>query len=162
MNHGKTGGLISSWVKESSVQSVPCLPSHDKLIGSKNPCHVGGLVRRQFLLLTCTDGRRRERWMKKSGSDAFSASISPRRPLIPKFIATPENLQALSDWFQEIGVKQYSLLTYNPTRAHKAESIGKKMNPRLPTQMLTSTELEGWRQLFTEYYLDVSEYPLGG
>jgi len=44
----------------------------------------------------------------------------------------------------------------------KAESIGKKMNPRLPTQMLTSTELEGWRQLFTEYYLDVSEYPLGG
>lgn len=40
--------------------------------------------------------------------------------------------------------------------------FGKKMDPRLPTQMLTSTELEGWRQLLTEYYLDVSEYPLGG
>jgi len=100
--------------------------------------------------------------MKKNGSDTFSASISPGRLVIPKFTATPENLRALPDWFQEMGVKQYSLLPYNPTWAHKAESIGKKMDPRLSTQMLASKELEGWRQLFTEHYLGVSEYPLGG
>jgi len=103
-----------------------------------------------------------ERWMKKNGSDTFSASISPGRLVIPKFTATPENLRALPDWFQEMGVKQYSLLPYNPTWAHKAESIGKKMDPRLSTQMLASKELEGWRQLFTEHPLGVSEYPLGG
>lgn len=92
---------------------------------------------------------------------AKPSSILPRIPLNPKFIATPENLQALLDWFQAIGVKQNSLLPYNPAWAHKAESIGKKMNPRLPTQMLTPTELERWRQLFMEHHLGVSEYPLG-
>jgi hypothetical protein len=44
MNHGKAGGLSTSWVEEPSFQSVPCLPSHNKLIGSENPCQDGGLV----------------------------------------------------------------------------------------------------------------------
>ena len=57
MSHGKAGGLSTSWVEEPSFQSVPCLPSHNKLIGSENPCHDGGLVGRQFLLLPCMDGR---------------------------------------------------------------------------------------------------------
>ena len=57
MNHGKAGGLSTSWVEEPLFQSVPCLPSHNKLIGSENPCHDGGLVGRQFLLLPCLDGK---------------------------------------------------------------------------------------------------------
>jgi pyruvate formate lyase activating enzyme len=76
------------------------------------------------------------------------SSVLPRIPLIPEFTATQENLQALSVWFQEIGVRQCSLLPYNPTWAHKAESLGKKMDSRLSTRMLTQTELKRWRNFF--------------
>jgi pyruvate formate lyase activating enzyme len=81
------------------------------------------------------------------------SSVLPRIPLIPEFTATQENLQALSVWFQEIGVRQCSLLPYNPTWAHKAESLGRKMNSRLSTKMLMQTELERWRNLFKRYDL---------
>jgi transposase len=57
VSHGKAGGLSTSWVEEPSFQSVPCLPSHNKLIGSENPCQDGGLVGRQFLLLSCVGWR---------------------------------------------------------------------------------------------------------
>jgi len=81
------------------------------------------------------------------------SSVLPRIPLIPEVTATQENLQALSDWFQEIRVRQCSLLPYNPTWAHKAESLGRKMDARLPIQMFTPAELNRWKNFFQRYDL---------
>jgi pyruvate formate lyase activating enzyme len=82
-----------------------------------------------------------------------ASGVLPRIPLIPEVTATQENLEALSDWFQEIGVRQCSLLPYNPIWAHKAESLGKKMNSKLSTKMPMQTELETWRNLFKRHDL---------
>lgn len=71
-----------------------------------------------------------------------------RIPLIPGFTATLENLQALSQLLQELGVKRCSLLPYNPTWFHKAESIGKHVDARISTHFLTSEELAACRKIF--------------
>jgi pyruvate formate lyase activating enzyme len=71
-----------------------------------------------------------------------------RIPLIPGFTATSENLQALSQLLQELGVKRCSLLPYNPTWFHKAESIGKHVDARISAHFLTSEELAACRKIF--------------
>ncbi len=71
-----------------------------------------------------------------------------RIPLIPGFTATLENLQALSQLLQELGAKRCSLLPYNPTWFHKAESIGKQVDPKISTRFLTSEELAACRKIF--------------
>jgi hypothetical protein len=46
----KAGGRTSSWAKSPNFSVFPASCSPDKLIGSKNPCHGGGLVGRHILL----------------------------------------------------------------------------------------------------------------
>ena len=56
MNHGikekemrGAGGRTSSWAKSPSFSVFPASPSPNKLIGSSNPGHDGGLVGRLIL-----------------------------------------------------------------------------------------------------------------
>ncbi|MCL4503296.1 MAG: glycyl-radical enzyme activating protein [Deltaproteobacteria bacterium] len=75
-------------------------------------------------------------------------AVLPRIPLIPGFTATRENLTALSRRFRELGVKQFSLLPYNPTWVHKAASLGKSVDPRLSSHLMTAEELAACREIF--------------
>lgn len=74
--------------------------------------------------------------------------VLPRIPLIPEFTATLENLQALSQLLQKLGVKRCALLPYNPTWFHKAESIGKPVDAGISTHFLTTAELAACRTIF--------------
>ncbi|MCL4500638.1 MAG: glycyl-radical enzyme activating protein [Deltaproteobacteria bacterium] len=76
------------------------------------------------------------------------AAVLPRIPLIPGFTATRDNLTALSRRFRELGVKQCCLLPYNPTWVHKAASLGKPVDPRLSTHLMTAEELAACREIF--------------
>ena len=77
------------------------------------------------------------------------SKVLPRIPLIPGFTATTENLTALSRLLQEVGATRCGLLPYNPTWFHKAESLGKKVDARMPARMLTPDELRACRELFS-------------
>ena len=72
----------------------------------------------------------------------------PRIPLIPGFTATPENLEAISRRFQELGVRKCALLPYNPTWPHKAARIGKLLDPRLSPHLMTPAALAGCQEIF--------------
>ncbi|MBU1598698.1 glycyl-radical enzyme activating protein [bacterium] len=52
--------------------------------------------------------------------------VMPRIPLIPKFTASKENLEAISNLLKENCVKRYSFLPYNPFGSAKLENLGKK------------------------------------
>jgi pyruvate formate lyase activating enzyme len=74
--------------------------------------------------------------------------VLPRIPLVPGFTATLKNLQALSHLLRELGVHRCSLLPYNPTWFHKAESIGKSVDSRMSPDFLTPEELATYRKIF--------------
>jgi pyruvate formate lyase activating enzyme len=76
-------------------------------------------------------------------------AVLPRIPLIPAFTASSGNLEALANLFQGLGVQRCSLLPYNPTWFHKAESIDKSVEARLSPQMLTAAEIACCRELFS-------------
>ena len=76
-------------------------------------------------------------------------AVLPRIPLIPGFTASSRNLKALANLFQGLGVQRCSLLPYNPTWLHKAESIGKSIEARLSTRMLTAAEIAACQKFFS-------------
>ncbi len=104
------------------------------------------------------DGRKHRQYTGQDNSLIFAnlrnllqenpESVLPRIPLIPGFTATLENLQALSHLLRELGVHKCSLLPYNPTWFHKAESIGKHVDVRMSTAFLTPEELATCRKIF--------------
>ena len=73
----------------------------------------------------------------------------PRIPLIPGFTATRENLEAISHRFRDLGVRKCSLLPYNPTWFHKAAALGKPIDPRLSSHLMTPEELAACREIFS-------------
>lgn len=75
--------------------------------------------------------------------------LLPRTPLIPYFTATTENLKAISELYQRLGIKRCSLLSYNPTWFSKAESIGKKVSPELSKHFTNSEEEKKLRKIFS-------------
>lgn len=108
--------------------------------------------------LKLADGKKHREYTGQDNSLIFAnlpslLAENPQRvllriPLIPGFTATLENLQALSQLLQELGAKRCSLLPYNPTWFHKAESIGKHVDARICTHFLTSEELAACRKIF--------------
>jgi pyruvate formate lyase activating enzyme len=85
--------------------------------------------------------------------EAEPSKVLPRIPLIPGITATTENLTALSRLLREAGASRCALLPYNPTWFHKAESLGKKVDGRMPDRMLTPGELRACRELFSWAHL---------
>lgn len=59
-----------------------------------------------------------------SDSEKLGYSFLPRIPLIPGITDTPENLEAIANFFTEIGVTRTELLPYNPTWYSKANKLG--------------------------------------
>ncbi|MFZ5993854.1 MAG: glycyl-radical enzyme activating protein [Thermodesulfobacteriota bacterium] len=75
--------------------------------------------------------------------------VLPRIPLIPAFTATVKNLRSISGLLKGLGVKKCSLLPYNPTWTFKAEAIGKKVDPRISSRLLTPGKLKKYRDIFS-------------
>ena len=73
----------------------------------------------------------------------------PRIPLIPGITATTRNLEAISELFQGLKVTRCSLLPYNPTGISKAENIGKSVPSILSRHMMTPSEEEKCREIFS-------------
>lgn len=74
--------------------------------------------------------------------------VIPRIPLIPGITATTQNLQAISELLQGLGVTKCSLLPYNPTGLSKAENIGKAVAPILSRHIMTPEEVKSCKQIF--------------
>jgi pyruvate formate lyase activating enzyme len=109
--------------------------------------------------LKLADGRKHRKYTGQDNSLIFAnlrnllqenpEGVLPRIPLIPGFTSTLENLQAISHRLRELGVHKCSLLPYNPTWFHKAESIGKPVDAIISTHFLTPEELATCRKIFS-------------
>jgi pyruvate formate lyase activating enzyme len=75
--------------------------------------------------------------------------VIPRTVLIPHITAINENLRAISQIYQDLGIERCTLLPYNPLGFSKAENIGKKVNPRLSMHMMEATEERECREIFS-------------
>ena len=79
----------------------------------------------------------------------YPSRFLARVPLVPGFTATTGNLGEIATLFRSLGLKRYTLLPYNPTWFHKAAAIGRPVDERLATRMLTRDELNACRACFT-------------
>jgi len=75
--------------------------------------------------------------------------VIPRTPLIPDITATIENLKAISELYQSLGIKRCALLPYNPTGFSKAENIGKKASLMLSRHMMRPEEERKCKEIFS-------------
>jgi pyruvate formate lyase activating enzyme len=73
--------------------------------------------------------------------------LIPRIPLIPTFTNLKENLADIFKFITENGIKQYSLLPYNPMGKEKAISIGRP-KPSLPQRFMRPDEEKDVYRMF--------------
>lgn len=64
-------------------------------------------------------------------------TLIPRTPLIPGITGTEDNIRAIASFLREIGVRQASLLSYNPLWHDKTQKIG-SLNPVQSRQEMRS------------------------
>ncbi len=80
-------------------------------------------------------------------------TVLPRIPLVPEVTATPDNLQAISQFLKSNGIKKAALLPYNPTWVTKADNLGKNLSYR-NEQWLTPEEKENCAKHFADFVLE--------
>jgi pyruvate formate lyase activating enzyme len=76
-------------------------------------------------------------------------AVLPRIPLIPGITATRRNLRAISSLLQDLGLTRCSLLPYNPLGFSKADHIGKCVSPKLSRRLMSPTEVQQCREIFS-------------
>lgn len=69
-----------------------------------------------------------------------------RIPLVPDYTATQENLSGIAAFLRQTGLKNVSLLPYNPAGRSKAVIIGRMCDPGLRAAGMTSEEVRRWQQ----------------
>ena len=73
---------------------------------------------------------------------AGEAPLLPRTPLIPGITATESNLRSILSLYQEVGVEEAELLSYNPLWPNKREKMGFSFGA--PGALQSEGELETW------------------
>ena len=76
-----------------------------------------------------------------------SAELIPRIPLIPGFTVFEENLEGISSFLKDRGVRKCSLLPYNPLGLSKWENLGKN-KPALPTTWMDKGQQETCHRIY--------------
>jgi len=71
----------------------------------------------------------------------------PRIPLIPGFTTSEENLEGISSFLKDHGVRTCSLLPYNPLGLAKWDHLGKK-RPDLPTTWMENSQKESCHRIY--------------
>jgi pyruvate formate lyase activating enzyme len=71
----------------------------------------------------------------------------PRIPLIPGFTASEENLEGISSFLKNNGVRRCSLLPYNPLGLSKWENLGKN-KPCLPETRMEKSQQETCHRIY--------------
>ncbi len=72
--------------------------------------------------------------------------LQVRIPLIPGYTADRDNLGGIAKILREIGIREVSLLPYNPGGRSKAAAMDMRYDPELPQVGMTSQEVQKWRQ----------------
>lgn len=86
-------------------------------------------------------------------SHSFGFDILLRIPLIPKITDTAENLNAIAEFFNIIGITKTELLPYNPTWYSKADKLGSSLPQDIHniTSWQTDEELAAIKSIFQEH-----------
>jgi pyruvate formate lyase activating enzyme len=71
----------------------------------------------------------------------------PRIPLIPGFTASEENLEGLSSFLKDNGIRRCSLLPYNPLGLSKWKNLGKN-TPALPENWMEKSQQETCHRIY--------------
>lgn len=77
-------------------------------------------------------------------------SVLPRIPLIPKITATRQNLQAISNFLNSLGIEELGLLPYNPMWLQKVETIGASLDYNR-NRWLTDKEKKSIKNIFRNF-----------
>ncbi len=82
--------------------------------------------------------------------EKYGYSIMPRVPLIPDITDTDENLTAIAEYMQLVGVEKTDLLPYNPTWYSKNDKLGVQLSGELEklTGWQSKEKTEHARQIF--------------
>jgi pyruvate formate lyase activating enzyme len=75
------------------------------------------------------------------------AELIPRVPLIPGFTTLEENLEGISSFLKDNGVRRCALLLYNPLGLSKWENLGKN-KPALPTTWMDTSQQESCHRIY--------------
>jgi pyruvate formate lyase activating enzyme len=78
-------------------------------------------------------------------------TVVPRVPLVPELTATRDNLAGIARLFQELGIRSYRLLTYNPSGAAKWRRLGRKAPAELPVAPLSRDQEAEIRAEFDDW-----------
>jgi pyruvate formate lyase activating enzyme len=73
--------------------------------------------------------------------------MMPRIPLIPGFTTSQENLEGISSFLKDNGVRRCSLLPYNPLGLSKWDNLGKN-RPALPTAWMGNAQKESCHRIY--------------
>jgi len=76
-----------------------------------------------------------------------------RVPLVPEVTATRDNLEAISAWLGERGVKRIALLPYNPLWIGKALGLGKQPGYRRE-EWMSKDDRERVKELFKDFEIE--------
>ncbi|MBU1341643.1 MAG: radical SAM protein [Proteobacteria bacterium] len=76
--------------------------------------------------------------------------VVPRIPLIPNFVATPENLDALAGFFLKHNVRQCEFLYYHPGLKEKLFRLNRKPDENLPEKSVSMAENRAWIDYFKQ------------
>jgi len=80
--------------------------------------------------------------------------LLPRVPLIPGITADTDNLMALAELLDELGLRRVALLPYNPLWIPKRTSLGLDL-PYGHADWMPNEEVEGCREIFTSRDIEV-------
>ncbi|MDH3349209.1 MAG: radical SAM protein [Desulfobulbaceae bacterium] len=88
----------------------------------------------------------------------YDIPVIPRIPLIPHFVATKHNLNALAQFFSVHKVKNCEFLYYNPGALEKLARLNRKPDPRLPDKPVSTSENQAWIDYFTQQFTAYEKY----
>jgi pyruvate formate lyase activating enzyme len=87
---------------------------------------------------------------------ASGITVIPRIPLIPNYVATEKNLEAIADFFNGHDVRACEFLYYNPGFEDKLKRLGRKMNPHLPDKSVLPDKNRQWISFFKSKYNQIA------
>ncbi len=83
---------------------------------------------------------------------AAEIPIVPRIPLIPNYVATEENLDAIADFLFEQRVPGCEFLYYNPAAGEKLKRLGREKDSNLPERPVSPEKNQEWIRFFKRAY----------
>ena len=78
--------------------------------------------------------------------------LIPRIPLIPRYVATRENLASIARFFKSHGVQHCEFLYYNPSSYEKRIMMNRGIDETLPREPVPVSENQYWIEYFKQCF----------